>query len=146
MSNANAILAERLAKGEITEEEFDRLSAKIGGEQTVSNSIAPATSRRSVGLAPPAKQALLFSKIVAVVSLGFLAFMFIIFPMSTKNKDIADMRSQCDSRRFNCQCVVQNLENNLSIFYYIPIVSQFVRPSASDLEARVTGYVSACRR
>jgi|688.fasta_scaffold1097176_1 hypothetical protein len=146
MSNAKAILAERLAKGEINEEEFVRLSATIEGEQTVPNSIAPATSQRSVGIVPPARQASLFSKIVAVVSLGFCAFAFIIFPMSSKNKDIADMRSKCDSLRFNCQCVVQNLEKNISIIYYIPIVRQFVRPSASDLEARVTGYISACRR
>jgi hypothetical protein len=146
MSTAKAILAERLAKGEITEAEFDRLSAKIEGEQTVPNSIAPTTSQRSVGIVPPARQASLFSKIVAVVSLGFCVFTFIILPMSAKNKDIADMRSKCDSLRFNCQCVVQNLEKNLSLFYYIPIVRQFVRPSASELEARVTGYVSACRR
>jgi hypothetical protein len=146
MTNAKVILAERLAKGEITEEEFDRLSAKIAGEQTFSNSIAPATSQRSVGVVPPAKPASPFSKIVAVVLLGFCAFMFIIFPMSWKNKDIADMRSKCDPRRFDCQCVVQNLESNLSIFFYIPVVREYVRPSTSDLEARIAGYVLACRR
>jgi hypothetical protein len=146
MTNAKVILEERLAKGEITEEEFDRLSAKVGGEQTISNSIDPATSQRSVGVVPPTTPASPFSKIIAVVSLGFCAFMFIIFPMSWKNKDIADMRSKCDPRRFDCQCVVQNLESNLSMFYYIPIVREYVRPSTGDLEARITGYVWACRR
>ena len=150
MSNAKAILAERLAKGEITEEDYDRLISKLDDNASVSftTDTSPIQTTPPLSSSPPVTKSStsLWDIIKGFAAIGFCVFIFIIYPMRSKANDLDDTRNQC--RRIsgvNCECVVRKTDDRFSFFAYMPLVRYFARPSESDVTAIMTQFIRDCR-
>lgn len=128
MSNAKSILAERLAKGDITDEEFDRLSAKIDS----SSIIEPISTSDPASISPSATSQAATSKtaknwkplgLAAAVILG----LFMVNGIAA-DRLTSGVKKQCEARGLNisCDCFLSELRKELG-----PIYIQYFFVSAS---------------
>lgn len=153
MSDARRILDERLAKGEITEEEYDKLVAKV--ESSVKNSDQKPPTKPTQPTNPTVSSAKKSESdnnmwvnvgIVAAVVLGLFFW--------NRSSERSDGYETCirnnmfsQSSDAGCNCLADQMIQRITPAYYLPIVGgMFFRPSETEATAIAKNSLNYCKR
>jgi len=140
MSNAREILDGRLAKGEISIDEYKTLVAAIGVSPTPP---AVEAATPSVAASLEAKPSKTQSNLIA---LGILAFILLGMGFWNRSSDVERGRVQCMSQHNNaslCSCIMNEMHNRVSVLYFTIPFKWFVTDIPQSIEREVA---NACVR
>lgn len=156
MSEAKRIIDERLAKGEISEEEYDKLIKKIS--PTSDTSLEKVKLEDSATVTPPLsetpKSSPSSSKNNIWVNVGIGAFVVIGLTLWNKSGEREDGYSVCmrnglftQNSEGGCNCVADQMISRIPSSYFLPIVGGlFFKPPESEGTVIATNSIKYCQQ
>ncbi len=151
MSDALKILDERLAKGEITEEEYERLSARLKSSQSEMATPKPKEWTAKTPLEEPDEKGGLDAGTIRAIMIGVVAVLGVsIYNYSNEyssTEKICNKKITTQNRSAVCSCVAEESRSRISKLSFLPIVGRLIfSPSEGALNSLLSDSIKICLR